>query len=54
MKNDECSNCGKEAIIKMKCHFCDNGDKLCQDCAKEHRSWCEAKDDWEFPPFRKN
>ena len=47
----KCSNCGEEKVIRMKCHFCDNGENLCKDCAEEHKSWCEVKDDWEFPPF---
>ena len=44
----KCSNCKQEKQIKMKCNFCEDGYALCEECAREHRSWCKTRDDWQF------
>jgi len=45
---EKCAICGEVKPIKMRCNFCEDGWALCKECAEEHRSWCMAKDDWEF------
>jgi len=50
MENREkeiCGSCKEEKVITFECCFCSEG-RMCEECGREHRQWCQAKDDWIF------
>ena len=44
---ETCGSCKNEKEIKFECGFCEEG-RMCKDCGQEHRSWCQARDDWNY------